>query len=162
MWIGIEEKSLYMDSLKQGLKTHFEKVNICLKNEIVLFIKWLRKNYWFPIELSVRFLEDKFIIGDNEKKVPAIFLYQTTWDNNDLKDKVLPKIMVATGKYQKQLKRYEFSEVIFNYLFSIAHEITHYYQWYFYEFDSRTDRSLEIEANRWGGYIAETYMETLG
>lgn len=161
MWIKIEESAFYTDSLKKGLKSHYLKIDPDLKKEIQCFVRWLRKNYWFPIEISCTFTNDNYLVGENNKKSCAIFIYQTTWDKKDTNDKILPKIKVATGKFKKQLKRHELSDVLFNQLFSIAHEITHYYQWYFYQFESRTDRSLEIEANRWGGYIVENFFKSL-
>ena len=44
-------------------------------------------------------------------------------------------------------------------LHAVAHEITHYFQWYFLEEDKRTDRSLEIEANKWAMYILGIYYD---
>ena len=44
-------------------------------------------------------------------------------------------------------------------IYTLAHEITHYYQWYFLEEEKRTDRSLEIEANKWAKYIVNSYCD---
>ena len=43
-------------------------------------------------------------------------------------------------------------------LFTLVHELTHYYQWYFCQEESRTDRSLEIEANKYADYIFYEYF----
>lgn len=44
--------------------------------------------------------------------------------------------------------------------FTIAHELTHYFQWFFYEDMHRTNRSLEIEATRWAKYLLQQYLNT--
>lgn len=46
---------------------------------------------------------------------------------------------------------------IYEICFTMLHELTHYYQWYFYEEKNRTDRSLEIEANKWARYILQEW-----
>lgn len=45
-------------------------------------------------------------------------------------------------------------------LSNIAYFLTFYYQWYFYEFDKRSDRSLKIEATKWKNYILNEYFTT--
>lgn len=42
--------------------------------------------------------------------------------------------------------------------FTLAHEITHYYQWFFLDEEQRTSRSLEREANKWANYIVDLYL----
>ena len=53
--------------------------------------------------------------------------------------------------------------MIFNFLTSLAHELTHYFQWYFKYTDSgeRTERSLEQEATRWAMYLVGEYWFSL-
>ena len=41
--------------------------------------------------------------------------------------------------------------------FTILHELTHYFQWYFLQDETRTDRSLEIEANRYAYWLLNEY-----
>ena len=45
------------------------------------------------------------------------------------------------------------SEEEFSCYFNIIHELTHYFQWYFYEDKEKSNRSLEINANKWANYI---------
>ena len=40
----------------------------------------------------------------------------------------------------------------------MAHELTHYFQWYFLEDEARTDRSLEVEAGKWARYLVAEYL----
>ena len=68
----------------------------------------------------------------------------------DEKRFIYPRISVAAKVNEKN----SLEDV----LFTLNHEITHYYQWYFLEEDKRSSRSLEIEANKWSGYILNLYF----
>lgn len=69
---------------------------------------------------------------------------------DDEKRNVYPRISIAS----EVTKNNSLQDI----LFVLAHEITHYYQWYFLEEDVRTNRSLEIEANKWANYILDSYF----
>ncbi len=69
---------------------------------------------------------------------------------DDEKRRIYPRISIAANVGDK----YSLQDIFF----TLAHEITHYYQWYFLEDNKRTDRSLEIEANKWAKYILELYF----
>ena len=73
---------------------------------------------------------------------------------DDEKRKMYPKISVAV----MLTKSHTLNDV----LFTLAHEMTHYYQWYFQDEDKRTDRSLEMEANKWARYIVQLYFNDKG
>ena len=47
-------------------------------------------------------------------------------------------------------------------LLAMAHELTHYFQWYFLEDEARTDRSLEVEAGKWARYLVAEYLSEKG
>ena len=70
--------------------------------------------------------------------------------SDDEKRKTYPRISIASKITE--------SNSLEDVLCVLAHEITHYYQWYFLEEDKRTDRSLEIEANKWSKYVVESYF----
>lgn len=66
------------------------------------------------------------------------------------KRKIYPRICIAaraqTPKAQEDV------------LLAMAHELTHYFQWYFLEDEARTDRSLEVEAGKWARYLVAEYL----
>ena len=159
MWIEKKDKNEYCDSRKKGLRIVFRSgTDNGLRTEILSFAKWLRKRYWFPIRVEIRFLNhEEFCINEN-KSVVALFNYQTNWDNVTAKEKACPLVYIAMGKYRNQLKKHGFEETIYNYIFSVVHELTHYYQWYFYEFEKRSSKSLETEANSWAYLLAGEFM----
>ena len=164
MWIDKEFKTVYMQSPVKGLRLHFQKgVNADLRKECVNFCKWLRKNFWFPIRVNLYILEcENFYSNkDSVKTDIAVFYYQKTWDEKERTEKVFPRVCIATGKYGKQLKRHGYKKTIRNYLVFIAHELTHYYQWFFYEFAKRTNRSIEYEATRWAHWLVNEFEDEL-
>lgn len=162
MWIEKSEKNNYMDSSQWGLRFYStKKVNLDLKINCLKYCSWLRKKFWFPIRIKLHLLSyESFITYDDEKKI-AIFRYQTTWDKKSKKEKEFPNIYITSGKFERQLKKHDFFDTLFYYFHLIAHELTHYFQWYFYEFEKRTNRSLEREANSWGDYLAYNFIEEI-
>lgn len=159
MWIRLNEKTEYNDSKKNGLRLRFYNgVDIEVRQASKYFCKWLRTFYWFPIRCNVHFFNIPYVKAYDGSKCSALFSYL----ENDIKTTVkeLPKILVATGYYAKQIKKREKKVVIFNIFDSIVHELTHYYQWYFMQFDekSRIDRSFEREAKKWSNYVLSNYI----
>jgi len=145
-WIEKQFKNEYIDSAKEtGIRCVFSKeFNEDTRTEIMQFIKFIRANYYFPIRVKIWFdNETHFVNQTDGHKYYGVF-----YDGDSDKTKY-PKIYIAA----KQTEKNSIEDI----LFSIAHELTHYYQWYFLEDDKRTDRSLEIEANKWTKYILYTY-----
>lgn len=155
LWIEKKQKKFYDDSVLQGVRLHFAKnISTEIRESCKDFCRWLRRNYFFPIRCNIiikncsYFEGDKDIAGDKDSY--ADFYY----DSGEKED--YPEIWIAAGRSkgenaEKRKKRL---------LFLIAHELTHYFQWYFYEIDNRSDRSLEIEANKWSRYLLQEYFNT--
>lgn len=145
-WIEKQFRNEYIDSAEEtGIRYVFPKgFKEDTRKEILQFIKFIRSNYYFPIRIKIWFVnETHFVSQIDGHKYYGVFF------NGDSDKKTYPKIYIAA----KQAERNSIEDI----LFSIAHELTHYYQWYFFEDDKRTDRSLEIEANKWTKYILCTY-----
>ncbi|MBE6580203.1 MAG: hypothetical protein E7650_01140 [Ruminococcaceae bacterium] len=145
-WIENQFKNEYIDSAKQtGIRCVFPKgFDEDTKNEIKRFIKFIRANYYFPIRVNVTF-DNKihFINQTDGHKYYGVFY------DGDADKKTYPQIYIAA----KHTPKNSIEDILFN----IAHELTHYYQWYFLEDEKRTDRSLEMEANKWTKYLLYTY-----
>lgn len=90
--------------------------------------------------------KEKFIHPRDSHKFFGIF-----FSNDNQKRKIYPQIYV-TSKTTK-------SNPIEDIYYTLSHELTHYFQGFFYEDNKRTERSLEIEANRWAIYIVSSYLE---
>ena len=150
-WIERKNKKEYLNSAKSnGIRYKFYAgFEEQIKNEIVEFLLFIRKKYYFPIRLNIAFCNvDCFKHNIDNHKYYAAF-----YGMDDENRKTYPRISITA----KITKSYCLNDV----LFAIAHEITHYYQWFFLEEDKRTNRSLEIEANKWSAYILEQYCASL-
>ena len=145
-WIEKQFKKEYINSAKEtGIRCVFSKdYDDATKNEIMQFMKFIRANYYFPIRVRITIFNEAHFVSP----VDGHRYYGVFYDGDDTK-KTYPIIYIAG----KKTKRNSIGDI----LSSIAHELTHYYQWYFLEDDKRTDRSLEIEANKWTEYILHTY-----
>ena len=149
-WIDKEDKKYYKDSVKaSGIRykfydygNDFDEHTIEAIKKIIVF---LRKKYYFPIRLNILFCNTQVF----RHHIDNHTYYGAFYSMDDEKRKIYPRISIAS-----KVTKNNTSEDI---LFSLAHEITHYYQWYFGEEDKRTGRSLEIEANKWSGYIVGLY-----
>ena len=152
-WIDKEYKDYYKNSAKaSGIRykfyTYGNDFNKFTVEDIKKFIVFLRKNYYFPIRLNILFCNGQAFADpiDNHTYYGAFY-------STDIgKRKVYPRISIAA----KVTKNNSLKAV----LFTLAHEITHYYQWYFLEDDKRTNRSLEIEANKWSKHILDLYFNS--
>lgn len=146
-WIEKQFKEEYINSANSnGVRCKFPiGFNEQTKNEIKEFLGFVTQSYYFPIRLNVEFFDKTHFISETDgHKYYGVF-----YDGDNCKN-IYPKICIAA----KITERNPIEDV----LFSITHEITHYYQWYFLENKERTDRSLEIEANKWSKYILHMYL----
>ena len=147
-WIEKQYKKEYINSAKlTGIRYKFAKdFDEATKIEIKKFISFIRKYYYWPIRLNISFYNESYF----KSKVDG-HKYYGVFFNGDEKQKRYPKTCVAGKVNDKNL--------IDDVLHAVAHEITHYFQWYFLEEDKRTDRSLEIEANKWAMYVLGIYYD---
>lgn len=155
MWISITDKSKYMDAIDfTGIRLRFyDGVDDNVKRACKEFCKWLRRKYWFPIRCTIHVYNEAYIENVG-RKCSSVFYYSA-----DEEKEIFPFIHLVTGNYRKNILKYGVDNVLASYLSDIAHELTHYFQWYFYELgsDHRTNRSIENEATRWANYILCEY-----
>lgn len=106
-------------------------------------IAYLRKRYFFPVRINIAVTNHRgYASPEDGHKYYGIFYH-----NVDVcpKRKIYPRIAVA-GAIWKHL-------TIEDVLFTLLHELTHYFQWFFDEEKYRSDRRLEREANLWANSI---------
>ena len=149
MWIEKEEKKYYLDACKyRSIVLKFAKsLNKETVEQITAFIKYLKKLYFFPIKVNIKFSDLERYKDPQDGHI----FYAIFFNNEDEKPRRYPEIYIAAkiGKHNQ----------IEDIYFSIAHMLTCYYQWFFKQKD-RSHRSLEIEANRWAEYICYSYLES--
>lgn len=150
LWIERKDRKKCLDPSARatGLRIKFSSgLDRCVIDNINALIRYLRKEYYFPVRCNI-------LITDNKcyrSAVDGHRYYGIFYDNEDLykNRNIYPQIAVAAQIY----KHLTISDV----MFTLLHELTHYYQWLAGEND-RSDRSLEIEATKWANYILSEYM----
>ena len=150
IWIERQqrEKALPYAAKATGLRISYED-GVCaeLIEEVDALIRYLRKNYYFPIRCHIRMTDHRRYHSREDGHIYYGIFYD--FENIYPNKKVYPRIAVAAA-----LWKYNRTEDI---QYTILHELTHYFQWFFGEDRTRTARSLETEANRWAGYILENF-----
>ena len=124
IWITERWQAYYKDGVhRKGLRVICEpNVNPEVNRACKEFVAWLRKQYLFPkrvrlyIKASIRI---KSIYGD---RVCGTFFRPSDRDCE-------PYIRIATGDYEDLLKECGMDEALAAILWTIAHELTHYFQW---------------------------------
>ena len=148
MWIERQDKEEFTDSKISGLRVTFDKRMEQEKvTEVKKFATWLRKRYYFPIRCNVHICFCSYFekLNDNDKDSIGDFYY---------KDGMLPSIQIAGYPARKSEDKGFYVQIQAR----MAYFLTFYFQWFFYEFDKRSDRSLKIEATKWQNYIMDEYL----
>lgn len=115
------------------------------------FCRWLRLEYEFPVRVPIYLKASATISAMDGEQVSATFFgpydkYQE------------PYIRVAVGDYQELLKKRGKDDALASYICSIAHELTHYFQWL--NGIELTAIGEERQASRYASLILEKYAET--
>ena len=93
-----------------------------VKDALIKFAKWLRKQYEFPIRVPVYLRPEEILISIHGAKCFATFF--APWDRTEE-----PYIRIATGDYDIEKKKQGRDDALAMYLESLAHEVIHYQQW---------------------------------
>lgn len=148
--------SLYYckDSIRTGIRIRFDKgVEDVLRSYMLHFVKWLRTRYEFPIRITIYIKNTYYIKARDKELVSATFLGPF--------DKFIePYIKVAAGDFDNII----YEKGVFNALCaeicSIAHELTHYFQWVN---DMEQSESMkEKQADKYSEEIVYDYLDECG
>ena len=139
-----ENKQFYSEYPKHGLCLHFDKgIDPTLRNNTIAFVRYLRRDFYFPVKCHIYFKN----VPHWPSKKKGYTCTGIFFSNKERKG-AYPKIYVAadisdTSKY--------------NLFFTICHELTHYFQWYFLLEDTHSDKGLEIQASHYANRIVNDY-----
>ena len=127
-----------------------EGVDNELKKKIQAFCRWIRRNFVFPIKLNIFISDAPYIVNSQtgEKVSATIFLPD---------DRSSPLARISTGNYLKDIEEIDLFSADCNVLASIAHEITHYFQWW--KDDSPNAKLDERQARRKAKQIVYKYLD---
>lgn len=137
-----------MKENRKGLRIHGQRGNIVVRDALKRFAKWLRKEYDFPIRVSVYLNQhSSFITIEGEESTASFF---APYNRN-----VEPYIRIATGDYDELVDECGRNDALASYICSLAHEIIHYQQWIIN--GATTEKGVEKKAVA----ILRRYSETV-
>ncbi len=144
LWITKTEENLkfYLNSApKSNLSLHFASaIDIDTKRNICRFVRYLRKEFYFPIRCNVYFCDqEKF------RSSKGGYCYGIFYSNEESNGRIYPQIYLPANNIPYQ---------VYN---SLCHELTHYFQWYFFDEKKKSDRALEVQASKYATRILEDY-----
>lgn len=108
---------------RKGIRLRFETgVSPEVRLACIRFVSWLRTEYEFPIRVCIYFKSLKVITSLSGESVSASFLGPF-----DISQE--PYIRIAVGDYNELLEDVGRDNALAAILHSIAHELSHYFQW---------------------------------
>ena len=138
--------------VRRGLRVRYEHgIDTDLKESIKRFILWIRRNYYFPFRVVIYIKSSEFITAKDGDLVSGTF-FEPYYRTDE------PYIRVAAGDHAKNLIRWGRDDAIAATLRTIAHELTHYYQWI--NGVDKLIRNLELQAYICSSIIIRKYAET--
>ena len=139
---------------RKGLRFRFDSdVHPDVKESIKNFAKWLRCNYCFPIRVTIYIKSKERVRAKDGDLVCGTFC--KTYDHS-----VEPYGKIATGDYLDLLKTLSKESTTAAINYTIAHELTHYYQWL--NDIELTPRGEEWQASFWANRIIDEYEASRG
>lgn len=125
IWTLEKWKKYYFDDSqhRRGLRLRFESsVDTEVKRAIKEFCIWLRQEYYFPKRIVVYIKNERRITAKDKDLVCATFFEPI----NRMDE---PFIKLATGDYYELVKNDNNDNALAALLYSLTHELTHYFQW---------------------------------
>ena len=149
LWILRKERDQHCGrAAATGLRVRYaDAIDREIRTNLDGLIRYLRRLYFFPVRCNVYITNHESYRSERDGHV----YYGVFYDNEGVypKKKLYPEIYVA-GRARE---RFEIEHI----MFSLLHELSHYYQWVGDREKERTDRSIESEATRWANRILEAY-----
>lgn len=144
LWITNTEENIrfYSNSApKSNLSLHFATaIDRNIKKNICRFVNYLRKEFFFPIRCNIYFCNQEKFHSSKGGSCYGIF-----YSNEESKGRIYPQIYIPANMD------------LFSIYYSLSHELTHYFQWYFFDDNKRSNRSLEIQASKYAVRILEDF-----
>lgn len=152
VWNMVYWKRFYKQAdIRSGLRLHCDKtLDSQVKRACKEFCAWLRANYTFPLRVNI-YLKD----SDRIRASDGELVYGIWYKPYDKYKE--PYIKVAAGDFKKLLKERGRDNALAVYLFDIAHQLTHYFQWI--NSLKITEEAEESQAERYSRMIVYDYAE---
>ncbi len=141
-----------VNKVRPGLRLRFQPgVDPEVRRSCIEFANWLRYRYYFPIRVPVYIKASEFVKTQSGELVSAKFF-------EPFDKAVEPYITIATGDIKKIEQKHGKDEALAAVLCSLAHELTHYFQW-INDLDL-TDEQSERQADYYRKKIVYDYAMT--
>ena len=141
------------ENLPMGIRLLIDKeVDTELREACKKFVRYLRKNYVFPIRVLVHLKKHTRILASDGDEVLGLFV-----DYYDYK--VSPDAWIATGDYSDIKEKYGKDNAEWEIFRIIAHELSHYFQWI--NDVELTPRGKEWQASWYAGMVIDEYLDYL-
>ena len=141
---------LYQDR-RTGVRLRFDKgVDPEVRRACLTFVQWMRKNFDFPIRIPIYLKNKEFIVSNQGEQASAAFFgpYDKRFE---------PYIRISVGDYKTLLKSRGKDRALAAILHSVAHELSHYYQWIK---DTLDDPRAERQARYYARRVLDIYAQT--
>lgn len=155
-WKSKEWMDFYSNKpfVRNALRMHYGKeIDRKVKLFFYDFSKWLRKNYAFPIRVNVYVKNSCYIKSIDGEHISATFF-------GPFDRLVEPYIKIAVGDYYDLIKKYDEFNALCSCIASLAHELTHYFQW-INDFRLTQDQE-ERQAKNYAKKIVYAYLNECG
>ena len=134
---------------RTGIRFRYDKaVDPEVKRACTQFAQWLRTEYYFPLRVLVYVKKNKTIRAKDGENVVGIFFEPVSYSDE-------PHIRIATGDYEELKNKIGKDNALATILATLAHELTHYYQWI--NGIQLTPIGRERQASRYSDYILYEY-----
>ncbi|MPM98957.1 hypothetical protein SDC9_146147 [bioreactor metagenome] len=152
LWLCDDWNTLICSNSRHDIRLRFDSdVDVDVKRACKEFINWLRLQYTFPIRVPIYLKNSMGIKSKSGEIVSATFFGPF--------DKSLePYIKIAVGDYEILKKEMGKDNALASILHSIAHELSHYFQWIKnYDF---LEAKFEKQAKYYASEILFDYADT--
>lgn len=138
-------------NFRSGLRIRYDKgVDAEVKRAINDFVVWLRQKYTFPIRVVIYVkATDRVKARDGEMVCGTFF--------GPFDKSMEPYIRISTGDYLELLEKRGKDNALSSIIWTIPHELTHYYQW-LNDLDF-SSVGKERQANNYANIILDRYAE---
>lgn len=137
--------------VRTGVRLRCDKnIDFEIKRSCKEFLAWLRRLYIFPIRVPIYIKESPYIKTSDGDKVSGVFFEPYDY-------RIEPYIRIAAGDYLSMKSEHGEDNALASILHSIAHELTHYFQWI--NGVELTEIGLERQAVRYADFIIDEYAK---
>ena len=137
---------------RTGLRLRFDPgVDPEVRTAVKTICAWLRTEYYFPLRVPVYVKSTRRVRTMDGDLVCGSFFEPFDY-------RIEPYIRIAVGDFRELLESQGRDDALASILSTLAHELTHYFQWI--NGLDLTDTGRERQATRYAKYILSEYAET--